>query len=410
MKFFAPILLGLALPVMHAGDWPEFRGPTRDGHSTATNVPIAWSASSNIVWKARVPGSGWSSPVLSAAGKLFLTSAVGKDGSSEQSLRALCFDAANGSVVWDTEVFVQKGGSARIHGKNGHASPTPVLEGDRLYVHFGHQGTAALDLAGKKIWENRSLGYTPVHGNGGSPLIVGDVLFYSADGDSAPKAIALNKRTGKVLWTTRRQTAADRKFSFSTAQLIHVDGRPQIISPASGAVFAYAPEDGRELWRAGYGSGYSVVPRPVFANGLVFVGTGYDQATLIAVRPGSGDVTSSNIAWTIRRSAPHTPSVLVQGDELYFVSDAGVASCADARTGQVHWSERLGGGFSASPVLAEDRIYFQNEEGVGFVVATGKTYRLLARNELGERTLASYAVDDGTILIRSAEHLWRIGR
>jgi len=153
-----------------------------------------------------------------------------------------------------------------------------------------------------------------------------------------------------------------------------------------------------------------VVPRPVYAHGMLFVNTDYDFPKLFAIRPGGdGDVTSTHLAWQTGRGAPSTPSTLVVGDELYFVSDAGIATCADARTGRVHWNERLGGGFSASPVLAEGRIYFQNEEGVGFVVRAGKTYELLARNELGERTLASAAVDDGALYLRGADHLYRIG-
>ena len=154
-----------------------------------------------------------------------------------------------------------------------------------------------------------------------------------------------------------------------------------------------------------------MVPRPVFAHGLIFVNTDYDFPKFIAIRPGGkGDVTTTHLAWKTARGAPSTPSALVVGDEVYFVSDAGIATCADAKTGQVHWNERLGGGFSASPVSADGRLYFQNEEGIGYVLKAGKKFELLAKNELGERTLASYAVDNDTLFIRGAEHLFRIGK
>jgi outer membrane protein assembly factor BamB len=202
-----------------------------------------------------------------------------------------------------------------------------------------------------------------------------------------------------------------KKFSFSTPLLITHAGRQELISPGAGGIYAYDPLSGRPLWQVGTGTGFSVVPRPVFAHGLLYVNIDYDFPKLYAIRPGGdGDVTATHLAWQIGRGAPSTPSALVVGDELYFVSDAGIATCADARSGKVHWNERLGGGFSASPVFADGRIYFQNEEGVGFVVQAGKTYQLLARNELGERTLASSAVDDGALYLRGAEHLYRIGK
>jgi outer membrane protein assembly factor BamB len=188
-----------------------------------------------------------------------------------------------------------------------------------------------------------------------------------------------------------------------------VDGRTQVISPASGAVSALDPADGHELWRARYGGGYSVVPRPVFAHGLVFIGTGYNRADLLAVRvDGTGDVTDTHIAWRTAKGAPLTPSVVVVGDELYAVNDAGIASCFDARTGKVHWQERIEGNYSASPVAAEGRIYFLSENGIGTVLRAGPKFEKLATNKLNERTLASYAIADGAIFIRTDHNLFRI--
>ena len=389
-------------------DWPQFRGPDGQGISNARNLPLNWSSSSNIVWRTEIPGLGWSSPVFHR-GRLYLTTAVMPAESGNPSLRALCLDAGSGKILWNTEVFLHTG-STYVHKKNSHASPTPLVEDDRLYVHFGHQGTACLDLDGKVLWRNTTK-YSPVHGSGGSPILVDNALIFSCDGASDPFVVALNKKTGDVLWKTPRSLAAKKKFSFSTPLLIDVNGRRQLISPSSGAVYAYEPKDGRELWRVRYPEGYSVVPRPVFGHGLLFISTAFDNPEVIAIRPdGQGDVTDTHVSWRLSKGAPKTPSMLLVGDELYFVSDAGIATCADAKTGRVHWSERVGGNYSASPLFADGRIYLQNEEGIGVVLAPGKTFHELARNSLGERTLASYAVTDGAIFIRTETHLYRVGK
>ena len=324
---------------------------------------------------------------------------------------ALCLDEKSGSVLWNIELFRESAAQlARIHSKNSHASPTPILRDGRVYVHFGHQGTACLDTDGKVLWRNGELRYPPVHGNGGSPVLAGGLLIYSADGGSDPVVIALDAATGKLRWKTPRTTSPKKTFSFSTPQLIEVNNRTELISPGSGGLFSYDPQTGRELWKVRYGEGYSVVPRPVNSHGTLFVSSGYDRAVLYAVRPGgaSGDATDTHVAWTATKGAPHTPSMLVVGDELYYVSDSGVATCADPVTGQVHWNERLGGDFSASPVYADGRIYFQNETGTGFVVKPGRQFELLAKNDLGERSLASYGVIQGSLLIRTQGHLRRI--
>ncbi len=393
-----------------AHDWPEFRGLTGQGHSPATDVPIRWSATENVAWKAAIPGGGWSSPVL-VNGRVYLTSAISAAGVKDLKLTAICLDARDGKLLWSTNVFSPEDGSS-LHRKNSYASPTPLVRGGRLYVHFGHLGTACLDLNGQVLWRQTSITYPSMHGNGGSPLLAGDRLIFSCDGITNPAVVALDRHTGKVQWKTPRDNdSVPKKFSFSTPLLITNAGREELISPGAGATYAYDPTTGRPLWKVSTGTGFSVVPRPVFAHGLLFVNTDYDFPKLFAIRPGGeGDVTSTHLAWQTGRGAPSTPSALVVGSELYFVSDAGIATCADAKTGQVHWNERLGGGFSASPVFAAGHIYFQNEEGVGYVLKAGKTFEQIAKNELGERTLASYAVDDGTLFIRGAEHLFRIGK
>ncbi|MEW6305643.1 MAG: PQQ-binding-like beta-propeller repeat protein [Verrucomicrobiota bacterium] len=402
----AAALAGWTIAAAGADEWPQFRGPERNGISPAKNLPTEWSADKNVVWKQAV-GQGWSSPVLHQ-GRIFLTAS--KPGGSGQSLGALCLDAASGKILWNTDVFTPAA-SPKIHQKNSHASPTPIVEAGRLYVHFGHQGTACLDLKGKVLWRNTELGYPPVHGSGGSPVIVEDVLVFSCDGAQNPFIVALDKATGKVRWKAPRVADVRKKFSFSTPQVIAVKGQMQIVSPGSGAVCALNPKDGKELWRARYGEGYSVIPQPAFGHGMIFLSTGFDRPSLMAIRAdGQGDVTDTHVAWTLARGAPHTPSPLLVGDELYLVADSGIASCVDAKTGAVHWSERLGGNFSASPLYADGKIYCPNEQGVCFVLKPGKTFEKLAENSLGERTLASFAAMDGALFIRTETQLYRVGK
>jgi len=395
-----------------AADWPQFRGAGRDGHAEATDLPLNWSATEGVAWKQAIPGRGWSSPVLHED-RVYLTTAVSEtsDQRSNQSLEALCLDAATGKIVWRREVFAQDGATAApIEGKNSHASPTPLVADDRLYVHFGHQGTACLDLDGNIVWSTREITYSPVHGGGASPILVGDTLVFSCDGSSDPFIVALSRHTGKLLWRARRETDARQTFSFSTAQLIEVDGRPQIISAGSNVVSALDPTDGSEIWRVRY-DGFSVIPQPVFGHGMIFISTGFDPPNVMAIRvDGRGDVTDTHVAWTYRRGAPHTPSLLLVGDELYMISDRGVATCLDARSGTVHWQKRIGGNFSASPLYAAGRIYLQSEEGTGTVLRAGKSFEKLATNRLDERSLASYAIGEDYLIIRTADHLYRIGQ
>ncbi|MFM2097245.1 MAG: hypothetical protein RIS70_4369 [Planctomycetota bacterium] len=408
IPFALPVML-IALPVAGADDWTEFRGPTGQGHAIVKGLPVQWSDTENVKWKQDLPGLGWSSPVVSD-GKVFLTTAVAKgdNGDAGQSLRVMCLSAVDGTKMWDEEVFAAGADAPKIHGKNSHASPTAIISGDLVFVHFGHQGTACLSRDGKIRWRSQELSYSPVHGNGGTPVLYKGSLFFSADGGDNPFVASLAGATGAVRWKTTRACDAVKKFAFSTPLMIEVNGKPQLISPGSHSVGAFDPESGREIWRVNY-VGYSVIPRPVVGHGMVYVSTSYDSPEVLAIRTdGTGDVTETHVAWRLKKGAPHTPSMLLQGDELYMVSDNGIASCVDAKTGEVHWQERLGGNFSASPLLAEDRIYFQNETGVGTVVRASKKFEKLATNDLKDRTLASYGVVDQSLLIRTASHLYRI--
>ncbi len=403
----ASVLL-LSLASARAEDWTEFRGPTGQGHAKGS-LPTEWGPDKNIAWKQSIPGEGWSSPVI-CRGRVYLTTAVVStaSGAKQVSLRALCLDAGSGKTLWDVEALHPVAGKAGHHPKNSSASPTPIIEGDRLYVHFGHLGTACLDLEGNVKWRQTTLSYSPVHGNGGSPIIVDDLLIYSIDGSDKQCVVALEKATGKVRWQTDRKSKADKRFSFSTPLLIEVKGERQIVSPASDVVTAYDPKDGKEIWRVTY-DGYSVIPRPVFGHGLVFLSTGYNTPVLLAIQPsGKGDVTQAHVVWRLKEHAPHTPSPLLVGDELYVVSDSGFASCLDARTGTIHWTKRLAGAFSSSPLEADGKVYFLNEDGASFVVKASTKYDMVAKNELKEKTQASYAVADGALFLRTEKHLYRI--
>ena len=385
-------------PLATAADWPQFRGPDGQGHSSERGLPTTWSETENIVWKTPIAGLGWSSPVV-AGNQVWLTTAI----EETRSLRAVCVDLPSGQVVRDVEIF-RKGDLGAINAKNSHASPTPLIEGDRIFVHYGAHGTACLTQEGQIVWQNEELHYDHRHGPAGSPVLWGDLLIFSCDGSDVQFVVALDKHNGRIRWKKERQG----RMAYSTPLVIRSGGVDQLISSGGDQVVAYEPASGNEIWRFRY-DGYSVVPRPVFAHGLVLLSSGYDTPTLYAIRPdGQGDVTDTHGQWTLRRAAPHNPSPLVVGNELYLVSDLGVASCVDARTGDPHWQQRVGGGFSASPLYGDGRIYLTNEDGATTILAAGATAKKLATNQIEGRTLASLATAGRSILLRSDRHLYRI--
>jgi outer membrane protein assembly factor BamB len=396
------VWLGLCPLTVLGQDWPQFRGPGGQGHSSETGLVNAFSETRNVLWKTPVPGLGWSSPVVTG-GKVWLTAATGD---RDVSLRLLGFDVETGREAVNVEVFRVR--SPRdINPKNSWASPTPIVEGDRVYVHFGADGTAAIDTTGAIIWK-KQFPYESQHGAGGSPVIYGDLLIFSCDGSDNAFVVALEKQTGKVRWRTNRRTPYDQ--AYTTPLVIRVGDRDQLVSIGAFRAAAYDPATGKEIWRVSYGDGFSNVPRPVFGLGLVFIATGFQQPSLIAVRPdGTGDVSKTHIAWTLSRGAPLTPSPLLAGDELYVVNDGGILTCVEARSGTILWQQRLGGTHSASPVLADGRIYLQSEQGVVSVIAPGREFRLLTRNTLEGSMLATLAVSGGSFYIRTDSHLYRVG-
>jgi outer membrane protein assembly factor BamB len=380
-------------------DWPEFRGPAGQGHSDERGLPLTWSETKNVRWKVAIPGRGWSSPAIQGD-RIWLTTAT-EEG---KSLRAISADRNTGAILHNVEVFRLKS-FGNLNGKNNQASPTPVLEGDRVYLHFGAYGTACLTQSGEIVWKTRLDYDNGQHGPGGSPVIYDNLLIVSCDGQDTQYVVALDKLTGKVRWRKYRQGFQ----AYTTPLVARLPAGDQVISPGAFQAVSYEPRTGKELWQVRYGDGFSNVPRPVYGNGLVFICTGFQQPSLLAVRlDGRGDVTKSHIAWTLKRGVSLTPSPLLIGDELYMVSDNGIASCIDAKTGEPHWQVRLGGNHSASPIYADGRIYFLSEEGESVVIAPGKQFKELARNQLDGPTLASMAVSNGSIFVRSQTHLYRL--
>ncbi len=383
--------------------WPQFRGPTGQGHSIERGLPLEWSETTNVVWKTAIRGRGWSSPVI-AAGRVWVTTAVPE--ARGVSLRALAFDVESGREVTNVEVFRLSNANLK-NPKNSHASPTPIVEGDRVYLHFGGDGTAAIDATSGAIVWKAQFPYASQHGAGGSPVLYKDFLIFSGDGHYEAWVMALDKHTGKVRWKTERRKPFDQ--AYTTPLVISVGGRDEVVSVGAYRAAAYDPATGREIWMVRYEDGFSNVPRPVFGHGLLYIATGFQEPALLAVRAdGKGDVTETHIAWSMTRGAPYTPSPLLVGDELYIVSDIGVATCVDAKTGKLHWQQRIGGNHSASPIFADGHIYFLSEEGVATVISPGKTYQKLATSELDGATLASIGVAGGAFFIRTLTHLYKI--
>jgi len=389
----------LFLLILVASDWPQFRGPTGQGVSDERGLPLTWSETKNVRWKVAIPGKGWSSPVVQGD-RIWLTTATDEG----KSLRAISVDRNTGTIVQNVEVFRLK--SARLaNPKNSFASPTPIIDGERVYVHFGAFGTACITQSGEIVWKTKLEYDNGQHGTGGSPVLYQDLLIISCDGNDVQYVVALDKLTGKVRWKKSREGYQ----AYTTPLIVDLPGSPQVVSPGAFRAISYDPRNGKELWQVTYGEGFSNVPRPVYGDGLVFICTGFQQPSLLAVRlDGKGDVTKSKVQWKLDRGVPLTPSPLLVGSELYMVTDNGIATCVDAKTGKEYWRARVGGNHSASPIYVDGRIYFLSEEGESVVLAPGQQLKHLATNQLDGRTLASMAVANGSIFIRSETHLYRI--
>ena len=410
--FFA-IFVGSTLTVPMAAEpsaptWPQFRGPTGQGLADGPG-PLKWSPKSGVAWKIPLPARGWSSPVI-ASGKVVLTGSR-KDGDTTK-LSAFALDVATGKKLWDVDLFTPAAEeTAAMHGKNSLASPTSVIAEGIVYVHFGHMGSAALRLDdGGVIWK-KQVSYKPTHGNGSSPVLVGDLLVVNADAEIDPTVIAFQKKDGSIAWRTPREQKVRSTFSFSTPLVVETNGRAEILSPGSGMIGAYAPDDGRLLWKVTYGEGYSVVPRPIVADGMAYVATGYNVPKLIAIRLGdaTGDVTKTHLAWEVTRRMPKTPSMIATNRQVLVLDDTGTLSSLDAKSGKPVWDKKLPGNFSASPILAGKILYAVTEDGVCYVVEISPTAAsIVFEIDMAERTLASPALLDGALYLRTDELLWKI--
>ncbi len=389
--------------------WNQFRGPTEDGHVSSADLPVRWSETENIRWKTEVPGKAWSSPVV-ANDLVWLTNAT-EDG---RQLSVVAIETAGGKVRLDRIVFAIAE-PMFCHPFNSYASPTPVTDGKRLWVHYGSAGTACLDAtSGETIWQRQDILCDHHRGPGSSPILFENLLILTFDGFDRQYVAALDCDTGKTVWETDRSINygsddGDFKKAYSTPKVFTHAGRLQLVSPAAVATISYDPRSGQELW-AVYHGGYNAAARPLYSHGLVVICTaGGDR--LLAVRPeGTGDITATGVAWKFGKSAPTRPSQSVVGDQLYMVSDTGIFSCLDIATGEVRWSERLSGRFSASLVESGGRLYACDEDG-GFVVfkANPERFELVAENKLAAGCMASPAVIGDDLLVRTKTHLYRIG-
>jgi len=392
-------------------DWPQFRGPTGDGHSDSTGLPLTWSETENVRWKTAIPGEGWSSPVVLGR-QVWMTTAT-EDG---HSLRALCADRETGKLLHDVEVFHV----AELPPKNptnSHASPTPVLEPGRVYVCFGTSGSACLDSAtAKVIWKNTELTLDHKEGAGSSPMIYGGLYILHCDGRDVQYVVALDKNTGRIVWKTKRSAPLeprkpDFRKAYCTPQVITVGGREQLISVGAFRAYAYEPMTGKEIWFCDI-CGFSNVPRPVFGHGLLFIGTGFMKPELWAIRAdGKGDVTQTHVAWREPKMAALKSSLALVGDALYMLHDgSGTLTCLNAKTGAQFWQEKLGGSFSASPIYVDGRLYFFNEKGQATVIKPGRKFEPLATNHLDAGFMATPAVAGKAFIARTKTHLYRIER
>ena len=392
------------------GDWPQFRGPDGQGHSDQTGIPIQWKEGENITWKTAVPGQGWSSPVI-AGNQVWMTSAEAEG----KSLRAICIDKRSGKLLHNVEVLTPEDAGPH-HRLTGYASPTPVLDGERVYVHFGPRGTACLNTAGRILWKNTEFKYNVIQGGASSPSLHGDMLILTCDGIDNQFIVALDKLTGKIKWKQPRahlEAAAKKqpiaKMAYSTPLIQRINGVPQLVCSGADHVAAYDLTTGAEIWWMPY-DGFSIVGRPSYGNGLFYVvgSIRQDHFCVYAVRPGKGRLRDDQVVWQRSISIPHVPSPLLVGRELFVVHDGGVASCVDALSGKEHWRERLGGNHDSSPVEIRGRIYFCNREGKTTIAAASDKFEVLAINQLKGTFKASPAIADGALFLRSDTHLYRI--
>jgi outer membrane protein assembly factor BamB len=406
-----------------AENWPGFRGPTRQGHSTEKNVPLNWSADTNILWKTPVAGEGWSSPIV-WNDRVFVTSAT--DNGTQCHIIAL--DRRSGKILWDTTVFTQK--TRRKEGKNSWATPTPATDGKAVYAVFGGGGVAAVNLDGKVLWKNLDVDFYSRHGLGASPLLHENLLIMPYDGsnpnfDPSQKPTdterlgwqipwdksfiaALDTKTGQRVWTGKRGLS---RIAHISPLVLSIDGAPQLVSGAGDRMQGFNLKTGELIWSI-YTQGEGVAPSPVAGDGRLFASSGFEKTTLRGIKLSKmkRDVTQTHIVWEQIKGVPTQPSPIYVKPRLYAITDGGILTCYNPQNGDVLWQDRVGGTHSASPVFADGKIYFLSETGETTVIDSGETFKVLACNPLNERCQASIAISGGNILIRTEKAISCIGQ
>ena len=411
-------------------DWLQWRGPMGQGIADQSKVPIEWSETKNIAWRAQLPGRGWSSPLI-VGNQVWVTAAYETKASEEQAkerlkantgsqplvvlselrIHAICIDKESGKIIKNIEVLRKKD-PQWIHKTNSYASPTPIIEDGRMYIQKGSYGSACLDLkSGEVMWQNQDLWVMHENGPGGSPLIWNDLLIFHMDGSDNQFIVAIDKNTGKVIWKTKRSGKMhdnpQLKKAYGTPVIVKLQGRDVVVSPAANWVYGYEPASGDELWKLEYGSlGFSIVPKPVIGNGMIYIGTSYMRPQMLGI-----DVSKPQpeIVWSCKRSVPAISSPLLIGEELYFVSDSGgMVTCLEAKTGVELWRERIGGNHGSSPTFVGGRILFHSKEGETVALKPGREFKILARNKLDGEHHASAAISGNSIFLRTEKALYKI--
>lgn len=394
------IEIAVELPAPGSADqWPRFRGPDGGGHSLARGLPTRWSSSENVVWRTEVPGSGNSSPII-WGDRIFLTSS----GEAGVDRNVHCFARDDGKLLW-SRALPSTDVDKNVRDKNGYASATPVTDGERVIASFGSGGIVCFDFEGRQQWHHPLPLFTTTWGSGASPLLYENSVILINDQNNADSVcLALDKRTGEVLWKRER----GRAMGWSTPIVAKVDGRAELLYAGGETLKAYDPRNGEELWSL-KGPTVEVIPTIIVGPRLVYTASGRQGPTL-GVRPGGkGDVTESHLAWRTVRGGPHVPTPIYYEGKIYTVNDTGIATCLDAETGEMNWQSRLRDKFSASPIEAEGLLYFPSETGVTYILRPGPALDVVAENDLGSPILASPAALANRLYLRTAKELVAIG-
>lgn len=426
---FLPVFFAFA--VQADQNWPQWRGPSGQGHASTTALPLTWSEKDHVAWKRELPGRGWSSPVIWGR-QVWVTTAVEKSASPEQaarmlkankgdqpvtaldsvSLRAVCIDRDSGEIISDNELLNVKE-PQWVHQLNSYASPTPVIEEGRLYAHFGTFGTACIATeSGSVLWRNQETQIMHENGPGSTPVLWEDKLIFHCDGSDKQFVCALDKNTGKIAWKTDRSgemhANPQQKKAYGTPLILDMNGQTTVVSTGADWIYGYAPQTGKELWKVPYGQlGFSMSPRPVAGLGMIFFSTSFGKPEVFALKYEG--LKQPEVVWHSFKNGPNIPSPLLVGEELYTISDGGIFSCVDARTGNEHYRERVGGKFTSSPLFADGRIYICSREGVTSVLKPGPKFEVLAQNTLEGSIMGSPAAVNGALFIRTDKALYRIG-